>query len=100
MATTKNIRPIGDRVVVKPASKEEVSKGGIIIPDTAKEKPQEGIVMAVGSGKLQDNGARSPMELKVGDKVLFAKYGGTEFKLEGEDMLVLRESDILAVLSE
>ena len=94
------IRPVADRVVVKPSAKEEISKGGIIIPDTAKEKPQEGIVIAVGSGKLQDNGERSPMELKVGDKVLFAKYGGTEFKLEGDDLLVLRESDILAVLAE
>ena len=94
------IRPVGDRVVVKPSAKEEVSKGGIIIPDTAKEKPQEGTVIAVGSGKLQDNGDRSPMELKVGDKVLFAKYGGTEFKFEGDDLLVLRESDILAVLAE
>jgi chaperonin GroES len=98
--TVAKIRPVGDRVVVKPSAKEEVSKGGIIIPDTAKEKPQEGTVIAVGSGKLQDNGERSPMELKVGDKVLFAKYGGTEFKFEGDDLLVLRESDILAVLAE
>ncbi len=94
------IRPIADRVVVKPASKEEVSKGGIIIPDTAKEKPQEGVIIAVGSGKLLDNGERSAMELKVGDKVLFAKYGGTEFKYDGDDLLVLRESDVLAVLPE
>ncbi len=93
------IRPVGDRVVVRPASKEEVSKGGIIIPDTAKEKPQEGTVVAVGSGKLLDNGERSVMELKAGDKVLFAKYGGTEFKFDGEDLLVLRESDVLAVLT-
>jgi len=98
--TVAKIRPVADRVVVKPSAKEEVSKGGIIIPDTAKEKPQEGTVIAVGSGKLQDNGERSPMELKVGDKVLFAKYGGTEFKFEGDDLLVLRESDILAVLAE
>lgn len=94
------IRPIGDRVVVKPASKEEVSKGGIIIPDTAKEKPQEGTIVAVGNGKLLDSGERSPMELKVGDRILFAKYGGTEFKFDGEDLLVLRESDVLAVLPE
>jgi chaperonin GroES len=92
------IRPVGDRVVVKPTAKEEVSKGGIIIPDTAKEKPQEGTVIAVGAGKLLDNGDRSTMELKVGDKVLFAKYGGTEFKYDGDDLLVLRESDVLAVL--
>ena len=93
------IKPIGDRVVVKPAPKEEVTKSGLIIPDTAKEKPQEGIVVAVGSGKLQDNGERSPMELKVGDRVLFSKYGGTEFKHDGDDLLVMRESDILAVLA-
>jgi len=94
-----NIRPIGDRVVVKPTAKEETSRGGIIIPDTATEKPQQGTVIAVGSGKMQDNGERSAMELKVGDRVLFAKYGGTEFKHDGEDLLVLRESDVLAVLT-
>src|SRR5579859_8174304 len=94
-----NIRPVGDRVVVKPAGKEEVTKSGIVIPDTAKEKPQEGEVIAVGNGKLLDNGERGAMEVKVGDKVLFAKYGGTEFKLDGEDLLVLRESDILAILT-
>jgi chaperonin GroES len=92
------IRPIGDRVVVKPAAKEEVTRSGLVIPDTAKEKPQEGEVIAVGSGKLQDNGDRSPLEVKVGDRVLYAKYGGTEFKLDGEDYLVMKESDILAIL--
>lgn len=92
------IRPVSDRVVVKPATKDEISKGGIIIPDTAKDKPQEGTIVAVGPGKVLDNGERSKMELKTGDKVLFAKYGGTEFKFEGEDLLVLRESDVLAVL--
>lgn len=95
-----NIRPIGDRVVVKPTPKEEVSKGGIIIPDTAKEKPQQGTVIAVGSGKLNDKGDRTALELNAGDKVLYAKYGGTEFVFDGEDLLVLRESDILAILSE
>src|SRR5690349_22905107 len=94
------IRPVGDRVVVKPAQKEEVTKSGIVIPDTAKEKPQEGTVVAVGAGKLTDKGDRQPLEVKEGDKVLFAKYGGTEFKLDGEDMLVLRESDILAILED
>jgi chaperonin GroES len=93
------IRPVGDRVVVKPAGKEEVTKSGIVIPDTAKEKPQEGEVIAVGAGKLLDSGERGAMEVKVGDKVLFAKYGGTEFKLDGDDLLVLRESDILAILT-
>ncbi len=92
------IRPVGDRVVVKPAAKEEVTKSGIVIPDTAKEKPQEGVVVAVGSGKLLDNGDRVALELKEGDRVLYAKYGGTEFKLDGEEYLVLRESDVLAIL--
>lgn len=92
------LRPVGDRVVVKPAAREEVTRSGIVIPDTAKEKPQEGAVVAVGSGKLLDNGDRVPLELKAGDRVLFAKYGGTEFKLDGEDLLVLRESDVLAVI--
>ena len=92
------IRPLGDRVVIKPNPKEETTKGGIIIPDTAKEKPQEGIVTAVGSGRLLDSGRRSVMELREGDHVLFAKYGGTEIILDDERYLVLRESDILAVL--
>jgi chaperonin GroES len=96
MAT--KLRPVADRVVVKPAQREEVTRSGIVIPDTAKEKPQEGTVIAVGSGKLMDNGVRTPLEVKEGDRVLFAKYGGTEFKLEDEDLLVLRESDILAII--
>jgi len=95
---TTKMQPIGDRVIVKPAGKEEVTRSGIVIPDTAKEKPQEGEVIAVGTGKLLDSGERSAMEVKVGDTVLFAKYGGTEFKLDGEDLLVLRESDILAII--
>ena len=98
MAHQNKIRPIGDRVVVKPAAKEEVTKSGIVIPDTAKEKPQEGVVVAVGSGKLLENGKRVELEIKEGDRVLYAKYGGTEFKLDGEEYLVLRESDILAIL--
>ncbi len=92
------IRPVGDRVVVKPAAKEEITKSGIVIPDTAKEKPQEGTVIAVGCGRLLDNGDRAPIDLNVGDRVLFAKYGGTEFKLDGEEYLVLKENDILAVI--
>jgi len=96
MAT--KIRPVGDRVVVKPSAKEEVTKSGIVIPDTAKEKPQEGTVIAVGSGRLLDNGDRAPIDLREGDRVLFAKYGGTEFKLDGEEYLVLKENDILAVI--
>jgi chaperonin GroES len=85
-------------VVVKPAAKEEVTKSGIVIPDTAKEKPQEGVVVAVGTGRLLDNGERATIDVREGDRVLFAKYGGTEFKLEGEEYLVLKENDILAVV--
>ena len=92
------IRPVGDRVVVKPAAKEEVAKSGIVIPDTAKEKPQEGTVVAVGSGRLLENGDRAALDMHEGDRVLFAKYGGTEFKLEGEEFLVLKENDILAII--
>jgi chaperonin GroES len=98
VGVASKIRPVGDRVVVRPAEKEEVTKSGIVIPDTVKEKPQEGTIIAIGSGKLNDKGDRTPLEVKEGDRVLFAKYGGTEFKFEGEDLLVLRESDILAIL--
>jgi len=94
------IHPVADRVVVKPAAKEEITRSGLVIPDTAKEKPQEGVVVAVGRGKLLESGKRAEMEVKEGDRVLYAKYGGTEFKQDGEEYLVLRESDILAVLSE
>ena len=93
------IRPVGDRVVVQPAAREEMTRSGIVIPDTAKEKPQEGKVIAVGRGRLLENGERAPMEVQEGDRVLFAKYGGTEFKLDSEEYLVLRESDILAIIS-
>ncbi len=85
-------------MVVKPAAKEEVTKSGIVIPDTAKEKPQEGTVIAVGSGRLLDNGDRAVMDVREGDRILFAKYGGTEFKLDGEEYLVLKENDILAII--
>ena len=94
------LRPLGDRVVVKPLSREEVTKSGIVLPDTAKEKPQEGSVIAVGPGRVLDNGQRIAMELKVGDRVLFAKYAGTEFKREDEELLILSEKDILAVVTE
>ena len=94
----EKIRPVGDRVVVKPAAKEEVTKSGIVIPDTAKEKPQEGTVVAVGSGRLLDNGDRAPIDVREGDRILFAKYGGTEFKFDGEEYLVLKENDILAII--
>jgi len=92
------IRPLGDRVVVKPLSNETVTKSGIVLPDTAKEKPQEGEILAVGPGKVMDNGKRTTLEVSVGQKVLFAKYAGTEIKLEGEEYLILRESDIMGVI--
>ena len=93
------ITPLGDRVVIKPSNREEVSKSGIIIPDTAKEKPQEGSIIAVGPGRLNEEGKRVSMELKVGDKVLYAKYAGTEIKLDNEEYLILRESDVMGKLA-
>ena len=90
------LQPLGDRVVVKPMPKEEVTKGGIFLPDTAKEKPQEGKIIAVGPGKLTDDGKRIEMDVNVGDVVIYAKYGGTEIKEDGEELIILRESDILA----
>ena len=90
------LQPLGDRVVVKPLPKEDVTKGGIVLPDTAKEKPQEGTVLAVGPGKLTDDGKRIAMDVKVGDVVVYAKYGGTEIKENGDELIILRESDILA----
>ena len=90
------LQPLGDRILVKPLAKEEVTRGGIVLPDTVKEKPQEGEVIAVGSGKRNDKGQVMPMEVAVGDVILYAKYVGTEIKLEGEDYMILRESDILA----
>jgi chaperonin GroES len=92
------IRPLGDRVVVKALSRESVTKTGIVLPDTAQEKPQEGEVLAVGPGKVLDNGKRMEPEVSVGQKVLFAKYAGTEFKLDGEEYLILRESDIMGIV--
>ena len=94
-----NLRPLGDRVVVKPVEKEEKTKSGILLPDTAKEKPQEGIVEAVGTGRILDNGTKIPMELKVGDKVLYAKYAGNEFKLDEIEYLIVSEKDVLAIVS-
>jgi chaperonin GroES len=91
------LRPLGDRVVVEPASEEEKTAGGIILPDTAKEKPQKGTIIAVGPGKLTENGQRVPPEIQVGDKVIFSKYGGTEVKIDGKEFTILREDDIYAV---
>jgi len=92
------LRPLGDRVVVRGVAREAVTKTGIVLPDTAKEKPQEGEVLAVGPGKVLDNGKRSTLEVLVGQKVLFAKYAGTEIKLDGEEYLILRESDIMGIV--
>jgi len=92
----ERLKPLADRVVVQPIDRERMSKGGIVIPDTAKEKPQEGKVIAVGEGRLSDDGKRLPMDVKVGDIVIYAKYGGTEIKIEDEEFMILRESDILA----
>ena len=93
-----NLRPLGDRVVVRPSDREETTRSGIVIPDTAKEKPQRGTVIAVGAGRRDDDGERIPMDVSVGDEVLFAKYSGTEFKHEDEDYLILSEKDILAIV--
>ena len=108
MATTQangagvatKLRPLGDRVVVQPSSREETTRSGIVIPDTAKEKPQRGTVIAVGDGRRDEDGDRIPMDVAVGNEVLFAKYSGTEFKLEDEEYLILSEKDILAIVAE
>ena len=92
------IRPLHDRVIVQRIEEEEKTKGGIIIPDTAKEKPQEGKVVAVGPGKILENGTKTTLDVKVGDKILFGKYSGTEIKIEGEEFLMMREDDILGVI--
>ena len=95
----KEIKPLGDRVVVLPIQQQERTKGGIILPDTAKEKPQEGKVLAVGPGKYNEQGTRNPIDVKVGDIVLYPKYGGTEYKLEEDELMILRESDILGIIA-
>jgi len=94
-----HFRPLHDRVVVRRVEAEEKTSGGIIIPDTAKEKPQEGEVLAVGNGKLLENGTKVPLDVRVGDRILFGKYTGTDIKIEGEDVLILREEEVLAVLT-
>lgn len=94
-----NIRPLQDRIIVKRLEEEEKTKGGIIIPDAAKEKPMQGEVVAAGKGKVGDDGKVNPLDVKVGDKILFGKYAGTEVKLDGEEYLIMREDDVLGVLS-
>jgi chaperonin GroES len=97
-ATATKLRPLGDRVVIEPTPREDMTKSGIVLPDTAKEKPQEGTVLAVGPGRILDDGKREQIDVKKGDKVLYAKYAGTEFKLEGEELLIVSQKDILAVV--
>jgi chaperonin GroES len=97
-ASSTSLRPLGDRVVIKPTPREEMTKSGIVLPDTAKEKPQEGEIIAAGPGKINDDGKREPMDVKVGDKVLYAKYAGTEFKVDDEELLIVSQKDILAVV--
>jgi chaperonin GroES len=89
---------LGDRVVIKPSAREEMTKSGIVLPDTAKEKPQEGSILAVGPGRILDDGKREAIDVKVGDKVLYAKYAGTEFKIDGDELLIVSQKDILAVV--
>src|SRR5436305_8579698 len=102
MATTVNaatqLKPLGDRLVVRPTPREEMTKSGIVLPDTAKEKPQEGMIVATGPGRILDDGKREPMDVKVGQKVLYGKYAGTEFKVDDEELLIVSQKDILAVV--
>jgi chaperonin GroES len=99
-ATATKLRPLGDRVVIQPTPREEMTKSGIVLPDTAKEKPQEGTILAAGPGRINDDGEREPMDVKQGDKVLYAKYAGTEFKVDGEELLIVSQKDILAIVEE
>jgi chaperonin GroES len=99
-ATATKLRPLGDRVVIEPTPREETTKSGIVLPDTAKEKPQEGKIIAVGPGKILEDGSREAIDVKVGDKVLYAKYAGTEFKVDGEELLIVSQKDILAVVQD
>ncbi len=97
---SKKLRPLGDRVVVTPTPREEMTKSGIVLPDTAKEKPQEGSVLAVGPGRILDDGSREPMDVAVGQKVLYGKYAGTEFKVDGDELLIVSQKDILAIVED
>ena len=97
--TATTLKPLGDRLVIQPAGREEMTASGIVLPDTAKEKPQRGTVVAAGEGRRDDDGDRIPMDVAVGDEVLFAKYAGTEFKLNDEELLIIAEKDVLAIVS-
>ena len=98
VASETKLKPLGDRLVVKPMAREEMTKSGIVLPDTVKERPQEGTILAVGPGRTLDDGSREPIEVAVGEKILFQKYAGTEFKLDEEDLLILSQKDVLAVI--
>ena len=98
-ATATKLKPLGDRVVIQPTPREEMTKSGIVLPDTAKEKPQEGTILAVGPGRIGDDGKREPMDVSEGQKVLYAKYAGTEFKVDNEELLIVSQKDILAIVA-
>ncbi len=97
-ASATKLRPLGDRVVIQPTAREEMTKSGIVLPDTAKERPQEGTILSAGPGRILDDGSREAMDVSVGQKILFQKYAGTEFKLDDEELLILSQKDILAVI--
>ena len=99
-ATATKLKPLGDRVVIQPTPREEMTKSGIVLPDTAKEKPQEGTIIAAGPGRIGDDGKREPMDVKEGQKVLYAKYAGTEFKIDDEELLIVSQKDILAIVQD
>ena len=96
--TATSLKPLGDRIVVRPTPREEMTKSGIVLPDTAKERPQEGTILSIGPGRTLDDGTREAMDVEVGQKILFQKYAGTEFKLDDEDLLILSQKDVLAVI--
>ena len=96
--SSKKLKPLGDRVVIQPTPREDVTKSGILLPDTAKEKPQEGTILAAGPGKILEDGKREAMDVKEGDRVLYSKYAGTEFKVDGEELLIVSQKDILAIV--
>jgi chaperonin GroES len=96
--TATSLKPLGDRIVVRPTPREEMTKSGIVLPDTAKERPQEGTILSIGPGRTLDDGSREAMDVEVGQKILFQKYAGTEFKLDDEDLLILSQKDVLAVI--
>lgn len=99
-AAASKLHPLGDRVVIEPTPREEMTKSGIVLPDTVKEKPQEGMIISVGPGRVLEDGKREQMDVKAGDKVLYAKYAGTEFKVDGEEYLIVSQKDILAVVRD